>query len=1131
MSEACTTLTQEHRAILAGLLRGGSEGMSISDLLRGFQYRGIIVPYSVFEDWVLDQEELVHVKSDNTVALKYGVATKTSPRLQIVPEKLEAVAGKLSEDRIRGLIRYYEACLREEGNLIADSRKQHGITFLGIESELSEGDKRFVAVRLHTAPDFFQNTVAETRTAFYGFPWLLEWRPREESELDDYRVIPVFIARLDIRRDADRCIFQMAEPEVRLNPVLLKRLRWKDRSFAERTVDAMTRSGLPLLERLQVVQDLFPDIPVREELDATALGATDGLATLEGSKDGFYNRAGVFLGSADPYTRGLLAELSELAERPPAEIEETALAALLRSAAGNEALRDGAGTVAVYTPDVQGRLLNAAQELAAEEAFRNPITVVTGPPGTGKSQVVTAIMATAVLRGQSVLFASRNSKAIDVVQDRLRKACGDREQLLRVGGTSDAECQQRLSRAGNLGGRRGGNAYGTLRSHIETLEEKLTPLDQRLEDLEKSLVEAGLAEEACELRRKPFLPQHDLEQVLQAAEAFDTAAFLAYAQALERCKRGIGLLPRFMQGAAIRWHGWRAADAVAALRATLETAKIRFAADWPGTGEGVSAALVGVKALTALLRAAARVRALRRALIPAEEASKILEEIIDIKKRIAAHVPNLLAARLAEAAGGDGMGPETDDAVHGYHDTIPMLRGNRLDDNQRRLRLAQLGRLMPDLVKRFPVWAVTNLSIRNRVPLTAGVFDVVIIDEAAQCDIASCVPLLYRGKHAVILGDPLQLPPITDLPATTEDRLLAQHGLLDPINDHLRYSAKSLYDAGQRVCNREAYHFLDCHYRCNPEIIEFANTSHWYDDRLQVYTDIATLKRPAWWRHGIEWIDVESAIKGGHANDYILEGEVDAAVEAVVDLLENRGFDGEVGVVCPFRAMVDRIRDRIERRVRTPLIKGANLEVNTVHKFQGDERDVIFYVMGVHPQMPRGTRWFLADNQNLFNVALSRARAAFVVIGNKRAVAEFTNEEGQAVTYLHDFVAYVESLSERDSKPKQESAPSFDPSQIWEEHFYRLSLLPAGIDAISQYPVGPYRLDFAVLQNGRKLDIEIDGEMWHKDPAGHRLRRDIDRDIYMKAQGWDVMRFWVYELKEEMQKCQSKVQTWINSKR
>ena len=1130
MSGSCTSLTQEHKVILAGLLQSKREGVPISDLWRGFQYRGIVVPFTTFEDWVLDQEELVHVKGDGTVALKYGVAPGASPRLQIVPEKLEAVAGTLSEDRIRGMIRYYEACLREEGNLIADSRKQHGITFLGIESELSEGDKRFVAVRMHAAPDFFKNAVAETRTAFYGFPWMLEWRPREDSELDDYRVIPVFIARLDIRRDADRCIFQMAEPDVRLNPVLLKRLRWKDRAFAERTVDAMTRDGLPLRERLQVVQDLFPDIPVREELDATALGAADGLATLEGNKDGFYNRAGVFLGSADPYTRGLLAELSELAERPPAEIEETALAALLRSAAGNDALRDGAGTVSVYTPDVQGRLLNAAQELAAEEAFRNPITVVTGPPGTGKSQVVTAIMATAVLRGQSVLFASRNSKAIDVVQDRLRKACGDKDQLLRVGGVADAECQQRLSRAGNLGGKHGVSHYATLSKHIETLEEKLAPLEQRLNDLEKSLVEVGLAEEACELRRKPFLPQQDLEQVLQASEALDTAALLAYAQALERCKRELALLPRLLHRTAIRWHGWRAADIVAALHTTLETTKIRFAADWPVSGEGVTATLGGVKELTALLRAAGRVRALRRALIPADEASKILDEIIDIKKRIAAHVPTLLTARLAEAAGGNGLGAETDDAVNGYCNTIPMLRGNRLDDDQRRLRLAQLGSLMPDLVKRFPVWAVTNLSVRNRVPLTAGVFDVVIIDEAAQCDIASCVPLLYRGKRAVILGDPLQLPPITDLPVTTEDRLLAQYGLLDPINDHLRYSAKSLYDAARRVCNRDAYHFLDCHYRCNPEIIEFANTSHWYDDRLQVYTDIATLKRPTWWRHGIEWINVESAIKGGHADDYILEGEVDAAVEAVVDLLENRGFDGEVGVVCPFRAMVDRIRDRIEQRVRTPLIKAANLEVNTVHKFQGDERDVIVYVMGVHPQMPRGTRWFLAENRNLFNVALSRARAAFVVIGDKRAVAEFTHE-GQPVTYLHDFVAYVESLSERDSTPQPESPPSFDPSQIWEEHFYQQALLPSGIDAISQYPVGPYKLDFAVLQDGRKLDIEVDGEMWHKDPAGHRLRRDIDRDIYMKARGWDVMRFWVYELKEEMQKCQSKVQTWINSKR
>ena len=42
-------------------------------------------------------------------------------------------------------------------------------------------------------------------------------------------------------------------------------------------------------------------------------------------------------------------------------------------------------------------------------------------------------------------------------------------------------------------------------------------------------------------------------------------------------------------------------------------------------------------------------------------------------------------------------------------------------------------------------------------------FDVAIIDEASQCDIASCFPILFRAKRAVIVGDDKQLPHLSFL--------------------------------------------------------------------------------------------------------------------------------------------------------------------------------------------------------------------------------------------------------------------------------------------------------------------------------------------------------------------------------
>ena len=62
----------------------------------------------------------------------------------------------------------------------------------------------------------------------------------------------------------------------------------------------------------------------------------------------------------------------------------------------------------------------------------NPLTVITGPPGTGKSQVVTAILVNAARQGKTALFVSKNNKAVDVVETRVN-ALGPRPILLRLG--------------------------------------------------------------------------------------------------------------------------------------------------------------------------------------------------------------------------------------------------------------------------------------------------------------------------------------------------------------------------------------------------------------------------------------------------------------------------------------------------------------------------------------------------------------------------------------------------------------------------------------------------------------------------------------------------------------------------
>jgi hypothetical protein len=134
------------------------------------------------------------------------------------------------------------------------------------------------------------------------------------------------------------------------------------------------------------------------------------------------------------YTVTLLKELAAIEKAPDEVLNRTALYHIfvnnknLNSVEMEEILHEA--IVADTAP------LNAEQRRSVASLLRRDITVVTGPPGTGKSQVVSSAAANARLRGQTVLFASRNHKAIDAVISRLVDN-NDRSLMVRTNSKDD----------------------------------------------------------------------------------------------------------------------------------------------------------------------------------------------------------------------------------------------------------------------------------------------------------------------------------------------------------------------------------------------------------------------------------------------------------------------------------------------------------------------------------------------------------------------------------------------------------------------------------------------------------------------------------------------------------------------
>jgi hypothetical protein len=185
-----------------------------------------------------------------------------------------------------------------------------------------------------------------------------------------------------------------------------------------------------LLARLREIRS---DWDWQEEIDPYALSSGTPLSGV--NQQGIFNRAILIAAERSPYTKGLESELELLQSVEEGKYQATALGAWLNSQTIHSPPAD-------QQPLLEVLPLNSEQRQAVRQALSNPLTVITGPPGTGKSQVVMSILVNAARQGKTVLFASKNNKAVDVVETRVN-ALGPRPVLLRLGAN---QYQSRLAR-------------------------------------------------------------------------------------------------------------------------------------------------------------------------------------------------------------------------------------------------------------------------------------------------------------------------------------------------------------------------------------------------------------------------------------------------------------------------------------------------------------------------------------------------------------------------------------------------------------------------------------------------------------------------------------------------------------
>ena len=101
-----------------------------------------------------------------------------------------------------------------------------------------------------------------------------------------------------------------------------------------------------------------------------------------------------------------------------------------------------------FTPDhiAQTRLLHPSQRAAVVNAMVEPVSVVTGPPGTGKSEVVAGMLLNQLLRVRPTLFASKNHQALEAVLPRLNNTVEGGDLIIQTSSRDLAQRQNYLTK-------------------------------------------------------------------------------------------------------------------------------------------------------------------------------------------------------------------------------------------------------------------------------------------------------------------------------------------------------------------------------------------------------------------------------------------------------------------------------------------------------------------------------------------------------------------------------------------------------------------------------------------------------------------------------------------------------------
>jgi DNA topoisomerase IA len=320
-----------------------------------------------------------------------------------------------------------------------------------------------------------------------------------------------------------------------------------------------------------------------------------------------------------------------------------------------------------------------------------------------------------------------------------------------------------------------------------------------------------------------------------------------------------------------------------------------------------------------------------------------------------------------------------------------------------------------------------------------GLFDLLMVDESGQASPELAAAVFGLAKTAAVVGDMQQLVPIWNQTELAERMIAKRVGVMDELAGIVR-SRRSVATGSTLGAARLVSRWKDSdddgvslrsHYRCKPSIIGFCNQLS-YGGTLAVFTE-ENEDDP---EPSLGWVAVEAEPKDS-GGSLVNQLEADELVSWLVDRWPewvrkksygNKPIQKTVAILTPYKRQADYIEMRFREvfaKARATATGGwpstedlKKVTIGTVHRLQGAEFPVVVFSLVEGPR--HGARSFIDQDRRMFNVAVSRAKASFLIFANPTRLFPLTETYNVAsLPPSRRFGAYLRALNVPRLYPQQ----------------------------------------------------------------------------------------------------------------